>query len=151
MATGRQGCPSRQPMVAVGASPAPPSALGAFMVEDITANQSYYWKHKGKRAEQCGHGSYPMEIVSEHLAKWQKHGQRENASDTVIAVRHQPIRGRIHRHDCYDRRRRPVCCFPHHSVLTVISPECTKGEASPEFVKLHQYSDTQAWDLALSA
>jgi len=92
-----------------------------------------------------------MKIVSAHLAAGQKHGQCQSPSDTVIAVRHQPIRGRIHRQDCYDRRRRPVCCCPHHSVLTVISPECTRGEAPPEFVKLHHYSDTKAWDLAVSA
>jgi len=36
-------------------------------------------------------------------------------------------------------------------VLTVISPECTRGEVPPEFVKLHHFSDTQAWDLAVSA
>ena len=34
-------------------------------------------------------------------------------------------------------------------VLTTISLECTGGEAPPEFVKLHHYSDTQAWDLAV--
>jgi len=33
MATGRQGCPSRLPVVTVGASPAPQSALKAFMVK----------------------------------------------------------------------------------------------------------------------
>jgi len=68
-----------------------------------------------------------MKIVSAHLAAGKKYGQCQSPSHTVIAVRHQPIRGRIHRNDCYDRRRRPVCCCPHHSVLTVISPECTRA------------------------
>ena len=39
-------------VVAVGVSPAPPRALGAFMGEVATANQSYCWKNKDKRAEQ---------------------------------------------------------------------------------------------------
>jgi len=47
------------------------------------------------------------------------------------------------------RTPRPVCCFPYDPVLTVISPECTGGEAPLEFVKLHHDSDTQAWDLAV--
>jgi len=46
-------------------------------------------------------------------------------------------------------RTRPVCCCPHHSVLTVISPECSRGEAPPDFVKLHHVSDTQAWALTV--
>jgi len=92
-----------------------------------------------------------MKIVSAHLAAGQKHGQCQSLSDTVIALRHQPIRGRIHRHDCYDIWRRPVCCCPHHFVLTVISPESARGEAPPEYVKLRHYSDTKAWDLAVAA
>jgi len=90
-----------------------------------------------------------MKIVSKHLAAGQKHGQRQSRSDTVTAVRHQPIRGRIHLQDCYDRWRRPVCCCFHHSVLTVISPESTRVDAPPEFVKWHNYSDTEAWDFAV--
>jgi len=49
-----------------------------------------------------------MKIVSAHLAEGQKHGQCQSPSDTVIAVRHQPIRGRIHRHDCYDTAAGPI-------------------------------------------
>ena len=50
-----------------------------------------------------------------------------------------------------DRTRtpRPVCCFSHDRVLTVISPECSGGAAAPEIVKLRHYSETQAWDLAV--
>jgi len=46
-------------------------------------------------------------------------------------------------------RRCRVCCFPHHPVLTESLPECAGGEAPPEFVKLHHFNDTQAWDLAV--
>jgi len=57
-----------------------------------------------------------MKIVSKHLAAGRKH-----STSDVEAGR----------------------CCPHHSALTVISPECTRGEAPSEFVKLRHYSDTQ--------
>ena len=48
---------------AVGASPAPPSRdLGGFLWDQATGNQSYCCKKTPARAEQCGHGSYPMKI-----------------------------------------------------------------------------------------
>ena len=49
------------------------------------------------------------------------------------------------------RTPRPVCCCPHHSVLALISPECTRDESPPEVVELHHYSDTQARNSAVSA
>ena len=63
-----------------------------------------------------------MKIVSKHLAAGRKH-----STSDVEAGR----------------------CCPDHSALTVISHVCTRGEAPPEFVKLHHYSGTQAWDLAV--
>jgi len=63
-----------------------------------------------------------MKIVSKHLAAGQKHSTSDVKSG----------RG-----------------CPHHPALTVISPECTTGEAPPEFVKLHHYSDGQTWELAV--
>jgi len=120
------------------------------MEEEATAKKSYCWKDKSVRADprghakQRGHGSHPMKVFSKHVAAGQKHGQRQSPSDTVNAVRRQPIRGRIHLQDCNDRRRGPGCCCPHHFVLTVISRECTRGEAPPEVVKLHHHSETRA-------
>jgi len=42
------------------------------------------------------------------------------------------------------RMPRPVCCFSHYRVLTVISPERSGGAAAPEIVKFRHYSATRA-------
>jgi len=46
------------------------------------------------------------------------------------------------------RTPRPVSCFSHDRVLTVISPECSGGAAAPEIVNLRHYIEIQAWYLA---
>jgi len=116
------GVPFAGSVMPVGVSPAPSRALGAFMEEVATANLSYCWKHTGTRAEKCGHHPFSMKVVSKHLAAGRKH-----STSDVEAGR----------------------CWPHHSALTAILPECTRGEAPPELVKLHHYSDAQALDLAV--
>jgi len=45
-----------------------------------------------------------------------------------------------------NRTPRPVCCFSHDRMLTVISAECSGGAAAPEVVKSRRYSETKAWD-----
>ena len=37
------------------------------------------------------------------------------------------------------------CCFSHHCMLAVITPECAGGVAPPVFIKLLDYSENRAW------
>ena len=37
------------------------------------------------------------------------------------------------------------CCFSNHCMVAVIRPECAGGVASPEIVKLHDYSENRTW------